>query len=210
MRNGLTRRQSQRRELSRRVLPKVLRNEEVESSSECGTRRASSRRGSSLTLAKTEMPSETPKVEFRQVSHADLEVLADLRVAAMRESLERVGRFDPVRARERLRSTFSAEHTRFIIFEGEKIGFYAARPSTEGLRLDHLYVHPKYQSRGIGSEVLRSICAEAGEGGVAVLVGALKESDSNRFYQRHGFAMVGEGEWDNYYLRPIPSNAKSG
>ena len=33
-------------------------------------------------------------------------------------------------------------------------------------------------------------------------VGALRESDSNRFYQRHGFRLVEQGEFDNYYLRP--------
>ncbi|AVB28628.1 GNAT family acetyltransferase [Pseudomonas syringae pv. syringae] len=31
---------------------------------------------------------------------------------------------------------------------------------------------------------------------------ALKESDSNRFYVRHGFQLVESGEFDNYYLRP--------
>jgi len=37
---------------------------------------------------------------------------------------------------------------------------------------------------------------------MAVQVGALKESASNRFYQRHGFVLESEGEWDNYYVRP--------
>ncbi|WP_081012134.1 GNAT family acetyltransferase, partial [Pseudomonas syringae group genomosp. 3] len=30
----------------------------------------------------------------------------------------------------------------------------------------------------------------------------LKESDSNRFYLRHGFQLVESGEFDNYYVRP--------
>jgi len=156
------------------------------------------------------MSKHVPKVELTSVSHSDFEELADLRVAAMKESLERVGRFDAMRARERLRSTFSPEHTRFIVVEGEKVGFYAARPSPEGLRLDHLYIHPEVQSRGIGSHVLKSILAEADESGVTVLVGALKESASNRFYQRHGFAIASEGEWDNYYVRPNSAHAKTG
>ena len=150
------------------------------------------------------------KVAFTSVVDADFEELADLRVAAMRESLERVGRFDPMRSRERLRSSFSPEHTRFVLFEGAKVGFYAVRPSPEGLRLDHLYVHPDFQSRGIGGTVLKMIFAEADILGVAVLVGALKESASNRFYQRHGFTMASEGDWDNYYVRPTPNHARAG
>ena len=143
-----------------------------------------------------------PNVTFLQVVASDFDALADFRVAAMRESLERVGRFDPMRARERLRSSFSPEHTLFVVVEDAKVGFYATRPTPEGLQLDHLYVHPDYQGRGIGGIVLRSIISEADKRGIPVLVGALKESASNRFYQRHGFALSKEEDWDNYYVRP--------
>jgi len=33
-------------------------------------------------------------------------------------------------------------------------------------------------------------------------LGALKESDANRFYERHGFRKEREEEWDNYYVFP--------
>ena len=153
------------------------------------------------------MPS---KVTFANVASSDFEALADIRVAAMRESLERVGRFDPSRARERLRSTFSPEHTRFIIFEGVKVGFFAVRPSPEGAQLDHLYIHPNYQSRGIGGVALMSIIDDAEKRGVSIRVGALKESASNRFYLRHGFVLSSEGDWDNYYVRPVSASQTKG
>ena len=68
--------------------------------------------------------------------------------------------------------------------------------------LDHLYLHPHFQGRGIGSVVMNRILAEADKRGVPVLVGALKESSANRFYQRHGFLETSAGEWDIYYCRP--------
>lgn len=142
-----------------------------------------------------------PTVTLGIVTLEDFDALADLRVAAMRESLERVGRFDSTRARERLRSTFSPEHTRSIDLDGERVGFYAMRPSPDGLNLDHLYIHPRFQSRGIGGVVLKRILAEADRNRQTVRVGALKESASNRFYERHGFVRASEGEWDNYYTR---------
>src|SRR5947208_2986083 len=97
------------------------------------------------------------KVSLMPVVDADFDRLADLRVAAMRESLELVGRFHPERARERLRSTFNPEYTRAIFFDGVMVGFYAACPSSEGLRLDHMYIHPDFQSHGIGGAVLKKI-----------------------------------------------------
>ena len=57
---------------------------------------------------------------------ADLDELVALRVEAMRESLERVGRFDPVRAGERLRASFSAECTRHIL-AGTRLGLNLSR-----------------------------------------------------------------------------------
>jgi hypothetical protein len=35
-----------------------------------------------------------------------------------------------------------------------------------------------------------------------VRVTALKLSDANRFYQRHGFELQHQSEWDLHYVRP--------
>ena len=147
------------------------------------------------------MRARDPSVRLLPALEADFDRLADLRVATMRESLERVGRFDPERARERLRSTFSPEHTHVLLFEEAIVGFYAARPSPEGLRLDHLYVHPDFQNRWIGGVILKRLFAEADQNAMPIFVGALKESASNRFYQRYGFEKTSESEWDINYVR---------
>jgi hypothetical protein len=70
----------------------------------------------------------------------DAEALVALRILAMRESLERIGRFDPVRARERFLSGFSPRHTRHILVDGERAGFVVVKPDGDGLTLDHLYI----------------------------------------------------------------------
>ena len=131
----------------------------------------------------------------------DFEALLALRIAAMRESLERIGRFDPARARERFWSGFSAGHTRHIEVARNRVGFVAVRPQTDCLLLDHLYIHPGAQGQGIGAAVLVRTIEEARVKGLALRVGALRESASNRFYLRHGFLLVGQGEFDNYYIR---------
>ena len=120
-----------------------------------------------------------------------------------RESLERVGRFDPKRARTRFLSTFTAENTRHIEVAGVRVGFVVVTAKPDHLLLDHFYVHPRNQGAGVGSAVLRQLFAEANDRGTAIRVGALRESDSNRFYMRHGFELVERGEWDNYYQHPV-------
>ena len=132
----------------------------------------------------------------------DAAKLADLRVLAMRESLERIGRFDPDRACARFSSTFSSGNTRHIEITGCRVGFVVLISQPTHLLLDHLYIQPENQNAGIGAAVLRRLFAEADELGSSMRVGALRESASNRFYLKHGFELVEKAEWDNYYVRP--------
>jgi GNAT superfamily N-acetyltransferase len=136
------------------------------------------------------------------VQPADLESLVALRIEAMRESLERVGRFDPLRARERFVSGFVPEHTRHIVVGGERVGLVVLKPQWDGLLLDHLYIRPAFQGQGIGAAVLALVFAEADARAQPLRVSALARSDSNRFYLRHGFRLVKQGELDIHYVRP--------
>jgi hypothetical protein len=59
--------------------------------------------------------------------------------------------------------------------------------------------------------VLATVFAEADRQGLHLQVGALRDSGSNRFYLRHGFVLVKEEEWDNYYVRsPKCPGSKAG
>lgn len=131
----------------------------------------------------------------------DFETLLALRIEAMRESLERIGRFDLARARERFQSGFSVENTRHIEVESKRVRFVVVKPQAECLLLDHIYIHPSAQSRGIGAAVLALVIEEANARALPIRVGALRQSYSNRFYKRHGFVLVEQGEFDNYYIR---------
>ncbi|MEK8049078.1 GNAT family N-acetyltransferase [Ideonella sp. DXS22W] len=156
------------------------------------------------------MTGTPPAWQLLPASADDFDALAELRIAAMRESLERVGRFDPQRARERLRAGFSPAHTRHIVAGGQRVGFVVVLPQPVSddapahWRLEHLYLHPDAQGRGLGAAVLRQVMAEADAAGLELRLGALRDSDANRFYLRHGFALIGRSEFDNHYRRLAP------
>jgi len=140
-------------------------------------------------------------VTLVKTQFTDFEALVAIRIEAMSESLERLGRFDPIRVRERFREGFTPEFTRYIEAFGERVGFVVVKPYIDGMLLDHLYIKPGAQGMGIGSVVLRHIFMEVDAIGLSLKVGALKESASNRFYSRHGFQFVESSEFDNYYVR---------
>ncbi|MDF3083182.1 GNAT family N-acetyltransferase [Burkholderia sola] len=131
---------------------------------------------------------------FFPVTHAD--AFVEIRIAAMRDSLERIGRFDPRRARDRFLASFDPAPCRFIEADHSRASFYTLRPMADYWLLDHLYIVPARQRKGIGAAVLRAILADADEHRMPVRVGALRGSDSNRFYERHGFVRTDEAEWD--------------
>jgi hypothetical protein len=68
------------------------------------------------------------QIELLPAKEADAEELVILRIAAMRESLQRIGRFDPRRARERFLSGFSPKQTRHILQNGMRVGFVVVKP----------------------------------------------------------------------------------
>jgi ribosomal protein S18 acetylase RimI-like enzyme len=140
---------------------------------------------------------------------ADLEPLLALRLRAMRESLERLGRYDAQRARERFAQAYAPEHTWHIVVGGARVGFLVLKRLSHAYRLEQLAIDPPAQRRGIGSAVLRWVCEQADRELLPVELVALKGSDANRFYLRHGFVEIGEGEWDIDYLRqPLTASAR--
>jgi GNAT superfamily N-acetyltransferase len=150
----------------------------------------------------TTQPPPASTIKLSPVEAADFEALLALRIEAMCESLERIGRFDPARARERFRTTFDPQATRHIQVGAACVGFVAIQRGDAHIVLDHLYIRPGHQGQGVGAGVLQWVFDQADTLRLPVRVGALRESDSNRFYLRHGFRLVEQSEFDNYYLRP--------
>ncbi|MEY8689355.1 MAG: GNAT family N-acetyltransferase [Leptothrix sp. (in: b-proteobacteria)] len=146
-------------------------------------------------------PVPVQELRLDRADEGDFEALLALRLAAMRDGLERLGRFDPARVRERLGRSFSPVNTRHIVWRGQRVGFMAVTRGESLWRLDHLYVDPAMAGMGIGTWALEQVLAEADAEQVAVALTALKRSDAIRFYERHGFRCIGENDWDVHYLR---------
>jgi len=125
-----------------------------------------------------------------------------MRIAAMRDSLERLGRFDPQRARERFAASFAAERCHFILSDEQPAGFIQSQSHGDHLSLQHLYVLPQFQGRGLGAKALEQLLERSANEQLPIHLDALRGSDSNRFYRRLGFVQVGESEWDIHYVRP--------
>jgi GNAT superfamily N-acetyltransferase len=137
------------------------------------------------------------------VREEDFEDMLVIRIAALRESLERLGRFDPQVARARLSAGFMPQYMHHIEVDGSRAGFVTLRPmpsaETPTLKLEHLYLLPSAQGQGVGSWVLQWAKAQAQSAKSDIALSALQDSDANRFYLRHGFVKTGESDFDIDY-----------
>jgi len=143
-----------------------------------------------------------PAFAFAPAGPDDLEALIALRIAAMRPNLERVGRFEPQRARQRFIDGFRPDHTRRIEVDGKLAGCVAMGPAADGdLWLEHFYLFPEHQGCGLGAAVMARLMAEADAAGADVRLSVLTESPANRFYPRFGFVETHREPFDVYYRR---------
>lgn len=150
---------------------------------------------------------------FAPVTEDDFEALLTLRIAAMRESLERIGRFHPDRARRRFRAAYRPEYLRKVLVDGRLAGCVALGPAPEGgeaLWLDNFFIDPAFQNRGLGATVMATLAAEADAAGKPVRLDVIVESDAKRFYERFGFTETGRDGVDIRMERPPGVAAKSG
>lgn len=138
---------------------------------------------------------------FSAAHQSDFDRLFALRLLTMRESLERIGRYDPQRALERFQNSFRPQHTRLIIVKDQPAGCVALGPHEDGWLLEHFYIAPQFQRYGLGSLVLSSLMIQADQAQKTITLSVLQQSDAARFYEKHGFHKTGEDEWDIYYAR---------
>jgi GNAT superfamily N-acetyltransferase len=137
----------------------------------------------------------------RPAEPADVEAIAELRAMVMRPDLERLGRFDEHRVRQRLRDSFSNQYTSVVLAGGAFAGCVTLRPAGDGQWLEHFYLAPGVQGRGLGSAVLRTLLDRTDADGLPVRLNVLQGSAARRLYERHGFTVEAQDPIDIFMVR---------
>ena len=130
----------------------------------------------------------------------DADWIAELRAVVMRPDLERLGRFDGHRVRDRFRSGFNPSWTDVIEVDGEDVGCIAVRPEPDANWIEHFYLDPALQGRGVGTAVLRHVLATRGDD-LPFRLNVLQGSPARRLYERHAFALEHEDPIDVFMIR---------
>lgn len=148
-------------------------------------------------------PTDEPVLAFAPAAAGDVDRLVDLKVAVMRDDLERLGRFTPERARRRFTDGFSPQDTRLVHVDGRFAGCVTVHHRDDHIAVEHLYLPAEVQGRGLGGRIMSLLLEEARVAGKPVRVTVLNGSPANRFYRRLGFTETDRDAIDiNYVWEP--------
>ena len=148
------------------------------------------------------MPIAPSDIRLLPAQPGDAPRLAELRAEALFDSLNRLGRYDEQRVRERFYGSFDPKRTKIVEVRGAFAGCIALKPSAqgEGWLLEHFYLNRGSQGSGIGVEVLRRILLLAAQKPGPVRLNVLQGSLARRLYERFGFKTESEDETDVYMV----------
>ncbi|MFK0009992.1 GNAT family N-acetyltransferase [Paenarthrobacter sp. NPDC090520] len=140
-----------------------------------------------------------PEFTLRPSNSSDASWIAELRAVVMRPDLERLGRFDPVRVRERFLKAFLPEHTYVVHVQGVDAGVIAIRPEAGEVWIEHFYLSPDHQGQGLGGAVLRKVMRDFADHRPFRL-NVLQGSPARRLYERVGFELESEDPVDVFMV----------
>lgn len=137
---------------------------------------------------------------MRAAAEGDAQWIAELRAIVLRPDLERLGRFDPVRVRQRFLSAFDPAVTQVVLVGGRGAGSIAVRQDAGSLWIEHFYLKADCQGKGIGSRVLQRQL-DSGRGGRPFRLNVLRGSRAQALYERHGFTVESQDAVDVFMVR---------
>ena len=98
------------------------------------------------------------------------------------------------------RVMYQFEAAQIIIRDGNEIGLLKLDRSSNPWELIQIQIIPSLQGQGLGAVLIERVLAEALEAGVGVGLSVLKANPAKRLYEKLGFSLVSESEFE-YSMR---------
>ncbi|ADM97261.1 GNAT family N-acetyltransferase [Dickeya dadantii] len=133
--------------------------------------------------------------ELLPATESDIDFLLQLRRLTMGKYLADIGAStDHDSLMRRVRYEF--EHAHIVRVEGQPAGLFKYRfmPQEQHWYLIQIQIHPDFQNRGIGKQLIETLLAQASAQGQAVVLSVLKNNPARHLYHRLGFRVTDQIE----------------
>jgi len=133
------------------------------------------------------------QIEMRQATVADIKFLWDVFRVSMEDYITQTrGEWNEEREESQFRHQMDLLAAQVIRSNDLEVGFIMA-PIKDGARWIHtICIVSEHQHKGIGTEVLGRVIAQAKEEKMPLYLGVLKVNPARRLYQRLGFRVIEE------------------
>jgi GNAT superfamily N-acetyltransferase len=95
--------------------------------------------------------------------------------------------------------SIAAGHTQVIELADSRIGIHAVERAPDHIQLWRIFILPEYQRRGIGSDLIERLLAEARGAGLPVRLRVLRVNPAFALYKRMGFKVT-EATPERYFM----------
>ena len=147
-----------------------------------------------------------PEHRLREARAGDFELAFRIMREAMEEYVAATWGWYETFQREVFRRRFEAGRTDLVLVGETPVGSLRVERGDEEIRLLAIFLLPEWQSRGIGSAIVRDLLAEADDAGRPVRLRVLRVNErARRLYERLGFATVGTTETHVVMRRERPA-----
>lgn len=150
---------------------------------------------------------ETPSINRRPATAEDTELALKIHHAAYHDVIVRqFGNFDEKEQDQYFAKSWNPETFEIIESEKDSAGYCSIERAPDYIFAHELVIKPEFQGKGIGSQLLKEIIAEANTRNVPIKLQVLKENKAQDLYKKFGFTQT--GETDTHVLMEFGPAAK--
>ena len=133
------------------------------------------------------------EIELRQATVADTKFLWDVFRISMKDYITQTrGEWNEQREESQFRNQLDLSAAQVLRNNDLAVGFIIAPIKDSAREIHTICIVPEHQNRGIGTEVIRSVIAEAGAQKMPLYLSVLKVNPARRLYERLGFEVIEE------------------
>jgi len=131
-------------------------------------------------------------IELRPAGESDRELLWLIQSTSMRPAVESTWGWDESFQRSYFDEHYGMAPLQIVRVNGRDAGVICWEAGPDHVFLRNVALLPDFQGRGIGTEVIRAVMAEAADRGVPLRLQVLKTNRAQRLYERLGFHTYAE------------------
>jgi ribosomal protein S18 acetylase RimI-like enzyme len=97
---------------------------------------------------------------------------------------------------------YDSTNTSIVVVENQNAGWLTVERRPIGISLEHLYLAPQFQDRGIGTVIVADLIGEGRSKGLPLRLSTAKINRALRLYERLGFRQTANDEFKAYLELP--------